>query len=163
NLNPRYEAIRPQIARWESFCGELGDEPAAVALAWLLAQKGVTAPIIGPRTLEQLEGAPLRAIEIDLEEDALKELDAIFPGPGGPRGSVGRRVVLRGPPHLRAQAVRGDPARGHARRRRQPVRPHEDGDGSPHLRRDASRLLRTRRAHRGLRAELGRRLAPVPH
>ena len=84
NLNPRYEAIRPQIARWEQFCDELGEEPAAVALAWLLAQTGVTAPIIGPRTLEQLEGASLRATEITLEADALKELDAIFPGPGGP-------------------------------------------------------------------------------
>jgi aryl-alcohol dehydrogenase-like predicted oxidoreductase len=84
NLNPRYEAIRPQIAQWESFCDQLGEEPAAVALAWLLAQKGVTAPIIGPRTLEQLEGASLRATELDLEADALKELDTIFPGPGGP-------------------------------------------------------------------------------
>jgi aryl-alcohol dehydrogenase-like predicted oxidoreductase len=83
NLNPRYESIRPQIERWEAFCEALGEEPAAVALAWLLAQKGVTAPIIGPRTLEQLEGASLRATEIDLEEDALKELDTIFPGPGG--------------------------------------------------------------------------------
>jgi aryl-alcohol dehydrogenase-like predicted oxidoreductase len=83
NLNPRYEAIRPQIAQWEAFCEQLGEEPAAVALAWLLAQKDVTAPIIGPRTLAQLEGASLRATEIDLEEDALKELDTIFPGPGG--------------------------------------------------------------------------------
>jgi aryl-alcohol dehydrogenase-like predicted oxidoreductase len=83
NVNPRYEAMRPQIERWESFCGELGEAPAAVALAWLLAQKGVTAPIIGPRTLEQLEGASLRATEIDLDDDALKELDTIFPGPGG--------------------------------------------------------------------------------
>jgi aryl-alcohol dehydrogenase-like predicted oxidoreductase len=83
NLNPRYEAIRPQIAQWEAFCDELGEEPAAVALAWLLAQKGVTAPIIGPRTLEQLEGASLRATAIDLDESALKELDSIFPGPGG--------------------------------------------------------------------------------
>jgi aryl-alcohol dehydrogenase-like predicted oxidoreductase len=83
NLNPRYEAVRPQIERWESFCTELGEEPAAVALAWLLAQKGVTAPIIGPRTLEQLEGASLRATEIDLDDDALKALDTIFPGPGG--------------------------------------------------------------------------------
>ncbi|HEX4489992.1 MAG TPA: aldo/keto reductase [Acidimicrobiia bacterium] len=84
NLNPRYEAMRPQIARWEDFCEQLGEAPAAVALAWLLAQPGVTSPIIGPRTLEQLEGASLRATQITLEEDALKELDAIFPGPGGP-------------------------------------------------------------------------------
>ncbi len=83
NPNPRYESIRPQIEQWEAFCEQLGEEPAAVALAWLLAQREVTAPIIGPRTLEQLEGASLRATEIDLEEDALKELDTIFPGPGG--------------------------------------------------------------------------------
>ena len=66
-----------------AFCAELGEEPAAVALAWLLHQKGVTAPIIGPRTLEQLEGASLRATEIELDDDALKALDDIFPGPGG--------------------------------------------------------------------------------
>jgi aryl-alcohol dehydrogenase-like predicted oxidoreductase len=53
-----------------------------VGLAWLLNNPAVTAPIIGPRTLEQLEGA-LRATELELDEDVLKELDEIFPGPGG--------------------------------------------------------------------------------
>ena len=53
------------------------------ALAWLLHQPAVTAPIIGPRTLEQLERS-MRALEIRLDEDALKRLDEIFPGPGGP-------------------------------------------------------------------------------
>jgi aryl-alcohol dehydrogenase-like predicted oxidoreductase len=54
-----------------------------VALAWLLTNPVVTAPIIGPRTLEQLEGS-LRALEIDLSDDTLETLDDIFPGPGGP-------------------------------------------------------------------------------
>src|SRR4029078_9281499 len=63
SVNPRYEAIRPQITKGEECCDELGEEPAAVALAWLLAQQDVTAPIIGPRTLDQLEGASLRATE----------------------------------------------------------------------------------------------------
>ena len=58
-------------------------EPADVALAWLLHQPGVTGPIIGPRTLEQLEQS-LRALEIELDEKALERLDEIFPGPGGP-------------------------------------------------------------------------------
>ena len=58
-------------------------EPANVALAWLLQQPAVTAPIIGPRTLEQLDRS-MRALEIRLDEDALKRLDEIFPGPGGP-------------------------------------------------------------------------------
>jgi aryl-alcohol dehydrogenase-like predicted oxidoreductase len=83
NAQPRYERARPQLERWEAFCGELGEEPAAVALAWLLHQDGVIAPILGPRTLEQLEGASLRATEVELDDAALKILDDIFPGPGG--------------------------------------------------------------------------------
>ncbi|MGZ8766091.1 MAG: aldo/keto reductase, partial [Acidimicrobiia bacterium] len=82
-LNPRFEKLRPQVDRWERFCTELGEEPAAVALAWLIHQDGVTAPIIGPRTLEQLEGASLRASELALDDDAQRALDEIFPGPGG--------------------------------------------------------------------------------
>ena len=53
-----------------------------VALAWLLQRREVTAPIIGPRTLPQLEGASLRATEIELDDDVLKQINEIFPGPG---------------------------------------------------------------------------------
>ena len=49
------------------------------ALAWLLPRPAVTAPIIGPRTMEQLDGA-LRALELELEDEALARLDEIFPG-----------------------------------------------------------------------------------
>jgi aryl-alcohol dehydrogenase-like predicted oxidoreductase len=72
----------PQLEAWEAFCKELGEKPAALALAWLLHNPAVTAPIIGPRTLEQLTGS-LRALEIKLDEAALKKLDEIWPGPGG--------------------------------------------------------------------------------
>ncbi len=74
---------RPAIEAYEALCAELGEAPADVALAWLLAQPAVTAPIIGPRTLEQLTGS-LRAPEIVLDDGALARLDEIFPGPGGP-------------------------------------------------------------------------------
>ncbi len=74
---------RPALEKYEAFCAEIGEHPADVALAWLLHQPAVTAPIIGPRTLEQLTGN-LRALEIKLSEDQLKTLDEIFPGPGGP-------------------------------------------------------------------------------
>ncbi|MFQ3611261.1 MAG: aldo/keto reductase, partial [Fimbriimonadales bacterium] len=77
------ERNRTKIEAYEAFCEELGERPADVALAWLLHQPGVTAPIIGPRTIEQLDQS-LRALEIQLDENALKRLDAIFPGPGGP-------------------------------------------------------------------------------
>jgi len=70
---------REQIEAYEMLCEELGEEPAAVALAWLLHQDGVTAPIVGPRTLGHLDDAQ-RALALTLDEDALKRLDAIFPG-----------------------------------------------------------------------------------
>lgn len=78
----RVEAKREQLERYEALCRELGEEPATVALAWLLHNPVVSAPIIGPRTLEQLESA-VRATEVTLDEDTLKKLDEIFPGPGG--------------------------------------------------------------------------------
>jgi NDP-hexose C3-ketoreductase / dTDP-4-oxo-2-deoxy-alpha-D-pentos-2-ene 2,3-reductase len=70
---------RERIEAYEDLCEELGEEPANVGLAWLLAQDGVTAPIIGPRTIGHLEDAQ-RAVEITLDEGTLKRLDDLFPG-----------------------------------------------------------------------------------
>jgi aryl-alcohol dehydrogenase-like predicted oxidoreductase len=78
----RIEKHRPQLERYEAFCAEMGEQPADVALAWLLNNPVVTAPIIGPRTMEQLTGS-LRALEIAFSDEQLKTLDDIFPGPGG--------------------------------------------------------------------------------
>ena len=74
---------RPAIEAYEAFCDELGHDPAHVGLAWLLAQPVVTAPIVGPRTADQLTGA-LKALDVTLGDDERKRLDEIFPGPGGP-------------------------------------------------------------------------------
>jgi aryl-alcohol dehydrogenase-like predicted oxidoreductase len=74
-----FQRARPQIEAYEELCEELGEEPAHVGLAWLLSRPGVTGPIIGPRTSEQLDGA-LRALEITLDEKTLTRLDEIFPG-----------------------------------------------------------------------------------
>ena len=73
---------RDQLEKYEALCKEMGEPPAAVALAWLLHNPIVTAPIIGPRTVEQLESV-IRATEITLDEEVLAKLDEIFPGPGG--------------------------------------------------------------------------------
>jgi aryl-alcohol dehydrogenase-like predicted oxidoreductase len=81
-MKKRIEENRPKLEAWEKFCQELGQPPADVALAWLLANPAVTAPIVGPRTLGQLKGN-LHALEIQLDEAAMKRLDEIFPGPGG--------------------------------------------------------------------------------
>ena len=77
------EQTRARLERWESLCRDLGQRPADVALAWLLHQPVVTAPIIGPRTEEQLLGS-MKALDITLDDDVLSRLDQIFPGPGGP-------------------------------------------------------------------------------
>ena len=74
--------FRRQLEAWEKFCKQMGEHPADVALAWLLANPVVTAPIIGPRTSGQLTGS-LRALKIKLNKNAMKKLDEIWPGPGG--------------------------------------------------------------------------------
>jgi aryl-alcohol dehydrogenase-like predicted oxidoreductase len=76
------EKLRPQLEQYEALCEELGEHPADVALAWLLHNPLVTGPIIGPRTLDQLNGS-MRALEIKLSDEIMKKLDEIFPGPGG--------------------------------------------------------------------------------
>ncbi|MBT8160468.1 MULTISPECIES: aldo/keto reductase [Arthrobacter] len=68
-----------QIRAYEDLVDDLGHEPGDVALAWLLHQPAVTAPIVGPRTQEQLDAA-IRALDVALDADALKRIDAIFPG-----------------------------------------------------------------------------------
>jgi aryl-alcohol dehydrogenase-like predicted oxidoreductase len=76
------EKHRAKLEPWEKFCKDLGEEPATVALAWLLSNKTVTAPILGPRTIQQLEGA-LPALEVEITHEISHRLDQIFPGPGG--------------------------------------------------------------------------------
>ena len=73
---------RKQLEAWEKSCKQMGEKPADVALAWLLTNPVVTAPIIGPRTLEQLTGA-LRALKIKFTKAEKTKLDEIWPGPGG--------------------------------------------------------------------------------
>jgi aryl-alcohol dehydrogenase-like predicted oxidoreductase len=74
-------ALREQVQAYEDLVDKHGLEPGDVALAWLLAQPGVTGPIVGPRTQEQLDSA-LRAVELKLSEEFLASLDEIFPGTG---------------------------------------------------------------------------------
>jgi aryl-alcohol dehydrogenase-like predicted oxidoreductase len=76
------EQRRDQIDSYDAFAKERGWAPSALGLAWLLHQPGVTGPIIGPRTVEQLESA-VSALEIRLSADDLSALDELFPGPGG--------------------------------------------------------------------------------
>jgi aryl-alcohol dehydrogenase-like predicted oxidoreductase len=80
-ISKRIEKHRAQLEAWEALCMELGEEPANVALAWVLSNEVVTAPIVGPRTITQLDGAQ-RALDITLSKEVLTKIDAIWPGPG---------------------------------------------------------------------------------
>lgn len=73
---------RANLEAYEALCETLGEKPADVALAWMLHNPVVTSPIIGPRTLEQLDGS-LRALKIQLSQETLDRLDELWPGPGG--------------------------------------------------------------------------------
>jgi aryl-alcohol dehydrogenase-like predicted oxidoreductase len=72
---------RDQIQAYEDLCDKHGLQPGDVGLAWLLTRPGVTGPIVGPRTVDQLDSA-LRAVELELSAEFLAALDEIFPGPG---------------------------------------------------------------------------------
>ncbi len=72
------EKHRDKLEKWENLCESMGENPADVALAWTLSKSFVTAPIIGPRTLEQLDGS-LRALEIEITPEVNERLDEIFP------------------------------------------------------------------------------------
>lgn len=74
---------RDKLEKYEALCDEIGENPADVGLAWLLANPVVTGPIIGPRTIEQLDNS-LHALDIRLSDDVMKKLDEIWPGPSGP-------------------------------------------------------------------------------
>ncbi len=74
--------LREKLEKWEGLCAEIGERPADVALAWLLANPAVTAPIVGPRTASQLDDS-LHALDVELPAAIRRKLDRIFPGPGG--------------------------------------------------------------------------------
>lgn len=93
NLNPEngsrsaqqlayIEKLRPQLEQFSKLCKEIGESEATVALAWTLVHPAMTAPVIGPRTLQQFEDT-LRVIDVTLTKEILDKIDEIFPGPGG--------------------------------------------------------------------------------
>ncbi|MGW5735488.1 MULTISPECIES: aldo/keto reductase [Streptomyces] len=73
--------VRARVQAYEDLLDKHGLAPGEVALAWLLTRPGITGPIVGPRTAEQLTSA-LRAVELELSGELLDALDEIFPGPG---------------------------------------------------------------------------------
>jgi aryl-alcohol dehydrogenase-like predicted oxidoreductase len=83
DIQEEAERKRDRLEAYEKLCADLGEDPGEVALAWLLSNPVVTSPIIGPRTVQQLDTA-VRALDLPLDDRTLRRLDELFPGPGGP-------------------------------------------------------------------------------
>jgi len=66
-----------RVERYLELCDAREWVPARFALAWCLAQPGITSPIIGPRSSEQLADY-LAAADLKITADDLKEVDGIF-------------------------------------------------------------------------------------
>jgi aryl-alcohol dehydrogenase-like predicted oxidoreductase len=82
----------------ESVAAELGTGVTQVALAWVSARPGVTSPILGARTLAQLEGN-LQSMELELSAEHMARLDAASqPAPIFPHGFLAnsRHVMQSG-------------------------------------------------------------------
>jgi aryl-alcohol dehydrogenase-like predicted oxidoreductase len=81
-MQENIEKFRGQIEAYEDYCDELSENPADIALAWMLQNPDITAPIVGPRTMDQLNTS-MRAFDIEMTPEIMKTLDEIWPGPGG--------------------------------------------------------------------------------
>jgi len=84
--NPMYQTrygadVHYEVAeRFTHFAEEHGYDPVALAVAWVAHHPAITAPIIGARSPEQLEGS-LGALDIDMSEDLRAEISALAPTP----------------------------------------------------------------------------------
>lgn len=83
DANPLYrrrmnDAIWDVVEPLESLAREKGTTISRLALAWCIHQPGVTSPIIGPRTMEQLEDN-LGALEVTITDEDRKAIDRIIP------------------------------------------------------------------------------------
>ena len=105
-MQQQVERMRPTLEVWEKLCADRGEPPANVALAWLLRNPAVTAPIIGPRTVEQLDGA-IGALDVLLDDEVVAELDRISPAPVVPlpRPTPGEPAPARGHPTGRDESL----------------------------------------------------------
>jgi aryl-alcohol dehydrogenase-like predicted oxidoreductase len=66
--------------RFTAFARERDLDPASLAVAWVASHPAVTAPIIGARNLEQLEGS-LKALDINMTDELRAQISALSPEP----------------------------------------------------------------------------------
>ena len=74
------ESDRTTAERFAAFADDAGIAPAALAVAWAMGHPGVTAPIVGARNLEQLEGS-LAALDVEMTPELRQRISALSPAP----------------------------------------------------------------------------------
>jgi hypothetical protein len=73
-------------------------------MAFVIAHPGVTAALLGPRTMEQLDDL-LAGAEVVLSDDILDRIDAVVP----PGTDVGQLQMAYNPPAVTSPALRRRP------------------------------------------------------
>ena len=69
-----------RLSAYHDACADCGLTEAEASMAWLLSRPGLTAPLVGPRTVGQLEDM-IRTAEITLPQELLRRMDQLFPAP----------------------------------------------------------------------------------
>lgn len=82
NAKKSLDKHRTKVEAFERFAASVDIPPASIAMAWLLGRPGVTAPIVGPRSIAQLDEMT-GVLSVKLTPEMLQKLDEICPGPGG--------------------------------------------------------------------------------
>ncbi len=76
-----YTAAFDILDRVEQLAQAKGCTPSQLAIAWCAQQPGITSPIVGPRTMEQLEDN-LKAAEVKITDADRRTLDEVAPPAG---------------------------------------------------------------------------------
>jgi aryl-alcohol dehydrogenase-like predicted oxidoreductase len=98
---PGNQAKLDAVEKLAALAEQAGLELIHLALAFVIRHPAVTAAIVGPRTLEQLEGQ-LGAADVKLSDDVLDAIDAIVP----PGTNLNAADAGWSPPHLDEPASR---------------------------------------------------------
>ncbi|HEX7626326.1 MAG TPA: aldo/keto reductase [Gaiellaceae bacterium] len=98
---PGNQAKLDAVEKLAALAEQAGLELIHLALAFVIRHPAVTAAIVGPRTLEQLEGQ-LGAVDVKLSDDVLDAIDAIVP----PGTNLNAADAGWSPPHLDEPASR---------------------------------------------------------
>jgi len=77
-LGEAFASRAKQMQAYELLCHSLDETPGTISLSWLLHQPGITATIVGPGSVQQLDSM-MHVPDVELSEETLNRIDIIFP------------------------------------------------------------------------------------